>query len=184
MAEISCGALPGAPSEQEEFGANAEGVKSILTLPSVTGGTSLMSVIVNVSMPGLIFLELTVKVIFPFESVAPVKSLAPIVPPLITSPESLLVLVKVIRSPANKFFKLSRTVTEIVAVVDPSAGIEVELTEMLELTISALLLAKTAIGEKTKEKKAKTIPINKLVDNASLLLPITDGNNAIFCQTI
>lgn len=62
----------GAESLQEASGASDEGVNVIRTLPRVTGGRSLVSEIVNVTVPGLMFRLLTVKLTFPFESVAAV----------------------------------------------------------------------------------------------------------------
>lgn len=136
------GAPSGALSAQEVLGAKGAAVKVMRTLPRVTGGLSLVSVTVNVLVPGLGFLELTVKLTFPSPSVAAVWLPTPIAPKLIISPGSA-VLVKVIWSPDKLFFKLSFTVTEMVAVVAPSAGIEEELTEIVELTASALFFAKT-----------------------------------------
>jgi len=105
-------------------------------------GLSLLSAAVKVSVPGFGLFELTVKLTFPLVSVVPVALSAPIVPPLMMSPESLL-LVKVTVSPETALLESSLTVTEIVEVAEPSAGIEPELTERTELLVLALLFANT-----------------------------------------
>jgi hypothetical protein len=149
--------LPGAPAVQEP------GVlKVIVTLllePRGTDGLSLVSAAVKVLVPGFGLFELTVKVTFPFELVVAVALSAPTFPLLITNPVSL-VLVRVTVSPDIGLFESSFTVIEIVAVVDPSAGIEPELTERVELLVFAL--ANTGETKRIEEKKIVQIKTKML----------------------
>ena len=128
----------------------------LLVEPSGIDGLSLVSEAVKVSVPGFGLFELTAKLTFPFESVVAVALSAPTLPPLITKPESP-VLVKVTVSPETALFASSLTVIEMVAVVDPSAGTEVELTEKSELLVLALLFASAGKAKKKEEKKSKQI---------------------------
>jgi hypothetical protein len=157
-AEVSCG-VAGAWSLQEEgVGVTIE-VKVTVTLalePRGIAGLSLVSEAVKVSAPGFGLFELTVKLTFPFESVVAVAVSEPTLPPLITNPESPE-LVKVTVSPDIALFESSFTVIETVAVVDPSAGIEPELTEMVELLVFALLFANAGTVKRTAKKKREQI---------------------------
>ena len=141
LAEINFGAFPGAPSGQT---LELEAVKATVTLPPLeprgTDGTLLTSEAVKVSVTGLGLFDFTVKVTLPFESVAPVKLLVPNRLPLMLKPESF-VLTRVTWSPDKTFPELSFTTIMIVTVVTPSAGIEPELTVIVDLSVSALLFA-------------------------------------------
>jgi len=75
---------------------------------------------------------------------------------LITNPESP-VLIKVTVSPDTALFESSLTVIEIVAVDEPSAGIDPELTEIFELLVFALLFANTGKAKRMKKKEKDRI---------------------------
>ena len=167
-AEVICGVLPGVASEHEELGARADAVKFTLTLPLEprgTAGLSLVSDAVKVSVPGFGLLDFTVKVTLPLESVAAVELVEPVVSLLMTKPESV-VLVKVTWSPDKALPDESFTVIEIVAVVAPSAGIVLGLTEIVELLVSALLFANTGRANRVKKKNNEKINVIN-----SVLLP-------------
>jgi hypothetical protein len=125
-------------------------------------GLSLVSAAVKVSVPGFELFELTVKLTFPFESVVAVALSVPTLPPLITKPVSL-VLVRVMVSPDIGLFETSFTVIETVAVVDPSAGIVPGLTDIVELLVFALLLAKAGMAKIIEEKNREQINIRILL---------------------
>jgi hypothetical protein len=144
-------------------------VKVTLTLPlepSATAGLSLVSEAVKESVVGFELFELTVKLTFPFESVVAVALSDPALPPLIISPESPLVE-SVTVSPETGLLELSLTVTEMVAVVDPSAGIDPELRVRVELLVSALLFANAGKAKRLKEN-------NKTQAETAILLPRFD----------
>ena len=159
-AEVICGVLPGVASEHEELGARADAVKFTLTLPLEPRGTAGLSLV-----PGFGLLDFTVKVTFPLESVAAVELVEPVVSLLMTKPESV-VLVKVTWSPDKALPDESFTVIEIVAVVAPSAGIVLGLTEIVELLVSALLFANTGRANRVKKKNNEKINVIN-----SVLLP-------------
>jgi len=156
--------LPGGVSAQEPgvgVGVAEEGdVKVTVAVPRVIVSGSLL-IIVNVSVVGLELLELTVKLALPFESVVTVPLSAPILPPLITSPESPE-LFTVIRSPGRTLELLSLAITEIIEVVEPSAGIEPWLTEILELPMSASFAKTLPEENKLNKRKIATLSNNFL----------------------
>ncbi len=66
------GAVVGPPSLQDGSDAMADGVNVTQIVPKTIAGTLLTSVAVNVTVPGLMFLLVTVKYTFPLGSADPV----------------------------------------------------------------------------------------------------------------